>query len=140
MAQQFTGKDMVLEFGTDDISVTARKVTMTENADPPEDIDITHKGDTERQLLDGLPGAVKTTVTIDALDETGQANTLAGLSLNAKDTLVFYPEGKTSGKARMTLNNATFRNRVQTTPYDGAAELSGTFDSKEGATWDTYST
>lgn len=140
MADQFTGKDMVLEFGTTDISTAMRKVTMTENADPPEDIDVTHKGDTEKQLIDGLPGAVKTTVSAEALDETGQGSPIGGLSLNAKDTLIFYPEGKTNGKAMMTLNNTTFRNRVQTTPYDGAAEISATFDSKESASWDTYST
>lgn len=140
MADQFTGKDMVLEFGTDDVSASMRKVTLTENADPPEDIDITHKGDTERQLLDGLPGATKSTVAAEMLDETGQASVLSGISLNTKDTVIFYPEGKTNGKAMMTLDNATFRNRVQTTAYDGAAELTATFDSKEAATWDTYAT
>ncbi len=140
MADQFTGKDMVLEFGTVDISTAMRTVELTENADPPEDIDITHKGDTERQLLDGLPGAVKTTVRAEALDETGQVSPIATATLNTKDTLIFYPEGKTSGKAKMTLNNATFRNRTQRTPYDGAAEISAEFDAKEKATWSTYTT
>lgn len=140
MADQFTGQNMVLEFGTQDVSDGARRVSVNETADPPEDIDITHKGDTERQLKDGLPGAVKTSITIESLDETGQASGLAALDLNTKDTLTFYPEGKTSGKARMTLNNATFRTRTQTTPYDGAAEITGGFDAKEGCTWDTYTT
>jgi hypothetical protein len=140
MADQFTGKNMVLEFGTVDVSASMRKVTITENADPPEDIDVTHKGDTERQLLDGLPGAVKTTVAADALDETGQASEIANLSINSLDTLIFYPEGKVNGKAKMTLNSATFRNRVHTTPYDGAVELSATFDSKQACTWSTYAT
>lgn len=135
---EYTGRNMVLEFETNDISDQARRVVIDEAADAPEDIDVTHKGDTERQLIDGLPGAVKTTVTIEALDESGGVGDIMALVLNTTGTLNFYPNGKVEGEAEGVLNNATLRSRNQTVAYDDATTVTAVFESKQSVTWGTY--
>jgi len=56
MADQFSGVNVAVFFNTVDISGTARTVTVGEEAAAPDTIDGTHKGDTARNLIEGLPG------------------------------------------------------------------------------------
>lgn len=134
----FTGKDMVLEWGTIDISVTSREITVNEAAASTPDIDVTHKGDTEQQLMDGLPGAPKTTIKQTVLADDA-STVIQDLVQNDQDTLSFYPQGKTHGKPEFTLNNAIFLNRDYREPYNEPAVWDLNFEAKEGGTWSTYS-
>lgn len=139
MADQYTGKDMVVEYNTVDISGTARTVEVTESSDEPESIDKTHKGDATRLTIEGFPGATGTQVTVNALDEVGGVAAMKDFAANAKDTLVIYPEGKVHTKEKITVQNARLIEMGETIPYDNVAEWNVTFSAKNTVTRGTYS-
>ncbi len=140
MADQYLGSSVVVVYNTVDVSGTARTVEITESSDEPEDIDKTHKGDTTRLLIEGFPGATKTQVTMNALDEVGGVNTMLDFAANAKDTLYVYPEGKTVTKPEIVIHNARLIELGQTIPYDNVVELNATWSAKNTVTRGTYAT
>ena len=139
MADQYIGDDVVVEFNTVDISGTARTVTVAEEASPPDSIDSTHKGDTARVLLEGLPGSVETNVTLEALSEVGAVDNMLDFALNTKDTLLIYPEGKTHTYPLITIQNARYHGLTQNIPYDDVVGWTAVFNAKNTATHGTYS-
>lgn len=139
MADQFTGKDVVVKFNTVDISATARTVEITESAEEPEEIDKTHKGDTERLTIEGLPGATATSITMNILDEVGGVAALLDFAVNTKSTLTVYPEGMTHAKESIIIQNARLIEIGETIPYDGVVELNATWNAKNTVTRGTYS-
>lgn len=136
---EYTGEDLAVFFNTVDISGQMRTVSVQEAADEAEEIDVTHKGDAARVLLEGFAGAEKTTVEVELLDESGDASAIMDFALNAKDTLYVYPEGRTAGKTELTLENARMNQRTQELVYDDAASVSATFHAKNTITRGTYS-
>ena len=136
---EYTGSSLAVFFNTVDISGQMRTVSVQEAADEAEEIDVTHKGDSARVLLEGFAGAEKTTVEVELLDESGDASNIMDFALNAKDTLLIYPEGKTHTYTELTLNNARMNQRTQELVYDDAAMISATFHAKNTITRGTYS-
>lgn len=139
MAVKYSGVDMLVHFGGTDISAYARSIEINETADAPEDIDVTVKGDTARQILEGLPGAVKTTASLTALDIYDALHAFGTVALNTKSTLQVWPKGQTHTYPELTLQNARLHERGETVPYDGAVELSGAWEAKNSLTRGTYS-
>jgi hypothetical protein len=136
---EYSGKDLQVFWNTIDISGQGRRVVINETAGEPEEVDITHRGDTERTALETYPGTVKTNVEYSCLDESGGSAALLGIDINDQDTLYIYPEGKTHGNAQITVTNARLIDRSQPVEYDQAVELEATFHAKNGVTRDTYS-
>lgn len=139
MADQFVGDDVAVFYNTVDISGTARTVTVAEEAPAPPDIDCSHKGDTAQNLKEGIPGGVTTSVTIEALDEVGGVSAMKDFAINAKDTLIIYPEGKVHQYPSLTIQNARYHALSETIPYDGAAAWTASFNAKNTVTRGTYS-
>lgn len=137
---EYKGNSVVVEYNSLDISGQARTVTVNEVADEPEDIDATHKGDSRRNLIEGFPGSEKTDVEVEILDEAGDASNLMSFEINAKDTLIIYPEGKTHTYPKLTVNNARLINRSQNIVYDDVASITAAFHAKNTVTRGTYST
>ena len=138
--EEYTGIDLVVEYNTVDISGLARSARVAEDAGEPEEYDITHKGDTAKQILEGLPEAPKTRVEYNCLDETLGASALLDFAINAKDTLLIYPEGKTHTYPLLTLNNARLVNRSQPIEWNAPVPLDATFVAKNSLTRSSYST
>jgi hypothetical protein len=136
---EYSGINLAVFFNTVDISATGRRINVQESADEPEEYDTTHKGDSEKTVLEGLPGSKKTQVQFSALDESGGAAALLTFALNTKDTLKIYPEGKTQGKPELTLNNARLTQRTQNVEYNAPVPLDATFVAKNSLTRGTYS-
>lgn len=136
---EYSGKDLQVFFNTVDLSGQGRRVVVNETAGEPEEVDITHRGDSERSALETYPGTVKTNVEFTCLDESGGGAGLLGFALNAQDTLLIYPRGKTHGYEQITVNNARLIDRSQPVEYDQAVELEATFHAKNSVTRDTYS-
>ena len=136
---EYSGSLLVVKYNTVDISGQGRRVRVNENAGEPEEIDITHKSDTERQILESYPGSQTTSVDFTCLDESDGAANLLDFAINAKDTLLIYPEGLTAGNEVLTLSNARLISRVRGLEYDGAAEIEATFHAKNSITMSTYS-
>jgi len=136
---EYSGKDLEVYFGTVNISGQGRRVVINETAGEPEEVDITHRGDSERSALETYPGTVKTNVEYSCLDESGGNAGLLGFALNAQDTLLIYPEGRTHGKPEIEVDNTRLIDRSQPVEYDQAVELEATFHAKNSVTRDTYS-
>ena len=134
MADQFIGDAMDVYYNTVDIGGTARTVTVDVKAASPPEIDCTHKGDTEQNLKEGIPGGIICDVSLDALDESGGVSAMKDFAVNAIDTLFIYPEGKTAGHEQLTIQNARFLGFTETIPYDGAVGWVATFNAKNSVT------
>ena len=136
---EYSGSLLAVYYNSIDWSGQGRRVRVNENAGEPEEIDVTHKGDSERQLLESYPGGQTTTVDVVVLDESDGAAAALDVAINAKDTLWVFPEGVTHGNEMLTLNNARLISRVRSLEYDGAAEIEATFHAKNSITMSTYS-
>jgi len=136
---EYSGKDLQVFWNTVDISGQGRRVVINETAGEPEEVDITHRGDTERTALETYPGTVKTNVEYSCLDESGGSAALLGIDINDQGTLYVYPEGQTHGKAQITVSNARLIDRSQPIEYDQAVELEASFHAKNAVSRDTYS-
>lgn len=137
MAEHYTGKNLLVNFGAVDISAYARSCTINEDAGAAETIDSTHKGDTERTTIEGFPGAQETTVEYMMVDIYDSMTAFGSMALNSKDTLTIYPYGNTSTYPMLTLQNARLHARSEPIVYDGLTEISGTFNAKNSLTRST---
>ena len=137
---EYAGKSLVIEFGGTDISTSARTAEISEDRGETEKIDVTVKGDTERQHILGFQGADNTTVTCTILADDGGSDPVAALTMGDKDTLDIFPEGKTVNQDLDRLTNAEIISRSKSVPYDGAVEWSITFNSVDAMSYTTYTT
>lgn len=140
MAEEYSGINLKVMFGAADISGTGRKVTVTENAPIPPDIDVSHKEDTEQQTVEGLPGAQSTDVAFEMIDIYDALTALGTAAINTKDTLIIYPFGMSNTYPMLTLQNARLTQRVSDSPYDGAVTMTAAWHAKNSLTRGTYST
>jgi hypothetical protein len=139
MAEHYDGRDLVVEFAGVDISAYARSFEVTESAEEPEEIDVTTKGDTERQTIEGFPGSQSTDVAYTMLDIYDALHAFGTVAINTKSTLTMYPKGKTSTYPMLTLQNARLIERGHNVVYDEAVELTGSFTATNSLTRGTYS-
>lgn len=136
---EYSGSLLAVWYNSIDVSGQGRRVRVNENAGEPEEIDVTHKGDSEREILESYPGAQTTSVDYTCLDESDGVSTMLDDAINAVDTLWVFPEGVTHGNELLTLNNARLISRVRGLEYDGAAEIEATFHAKNSITMGTWS-
>jgi len=136
---EFKGSSVVVEFAGTDISGSARTVTISEDPGEAEKIDVTVKGDTERQFLAGFPGGDNTTVTMNAL-ALDASDTIEAIATNTTGTLLVLPEGDTQGAVAVTITAMRLIGKEYVVPYDGAVEWNLTFNSETGATYGTNDT
>jgi len=139
-SEEYSGINLKVMFKGADISGQGRKITVTENAPIPPDIDVSHKGDSEVQVVEGLAGARTTDAAIETVDIYDAITALGSVALNTKDTLVVYPYGMTHTYPMLTLQNARLTQRVSDSPYDGAVTLTAAWHAKNSLTRGTYST
>ena len=135
---EFKGDSLAVFFNTVDISLQMQTVSVNEEGAEPPDIDITHKGDTVQQVLEGLPVAKKTGVEVHLFDSNADNAEIMQFAIQAKDTLYVYPEGQTHTYTELTLNNARLINRTQDIPYDNAVTIDASFHAKNSITRGTY--
>lgn len=135
---EYKGADLAVFYNSVDISGQARTVTVNEEAGEPEQLDVTHKGDTERQLLEGFAGAQRTSVELGVLDDSA-GHSLLDFDVNSKDTLYVYPRGKTHTYEEITVENARMISRTEPIVYDQAVEITTNFLALNSCTRGTYS-
>lgn len=139
MPVHYDGRNLTVVFGAVDISDYIRSCTINESAPAPPEIDTTHSGDTARTHIEGLPGAVTTTVDIELLDIYDSLHAFGTQTINTQDTLIVYPYGSTHTYPMLTLQNARFHQRGDSHSIDNAAAMTGTFEAKNTVTRSTYS-
>lgn len=139
MGDEFSGKDLVVEYGTTDISEKARRIRFNQAAGDPKTADITHKGDTEDQTLELRGSQVVTTADFSCLGETGDSAALMGFDVNDVEDLVAYPEGKTHTYPMLTLADARLVSLDEPYEYDKEVEYGGQFKAFSKLVRSTYS-
>ena len=136
---EFKGSEVVVEFGGTDISVSARTATVSEAPGEPEKLDVTVKGDTARQYIEGFPGGDNTTVTVEALAD-GASDAIEPIATNTTGNMEILPEGDVQGGIKVTVNSMRLITKDYTVPYDGAVAWSLSFNSTTAATYGTNAT
>jgi len=133
---EFKGEDLILNFAGTDLSGGGRVVTVSEAPGEAEKLDVTVKGDSARQYLEGFPGGANTTVTLTAL---AQASTdpIEGIAANTTGAIEILPEGDTAGAISVDIAAMRLIGKDYTVPYNGAVEWSLTFNSATVATYGT---
>jgi len=91
-------------------------------------------------MLEGLPGSVATTATLEGLDEIGGVANIFDLTLNAEDTLLVYPRGKTHSYELLTIQNCRYIGIDQNIAYDDVVGFTASFSAQNTVTRGTYST
>lgn len=135
---EYSGKDMQSFFGSAELTQLTR-VRINPEADEPDEYDVTHATDTQKQILEGLAGAAKTGVEVACYDESGGSHALMDLTVGDQDTFTFYPEGKVHGNPQCTVSSATLLTRPVSAEHNAPVELEATFKSATADSWDTYS-
>jgi hypothetical protein len=104
---EYTGQYMVAKFGGTKLTQLTR-VSIEPKAAEPEFQDATHAEDSESQEVEGMAGAVRTRITIEAYDEQAGAHPLLDLDPNDTGSFEFFPEGTGTGKEKVTMSTVRF--------------------------------
>jgi hypothetical protein len=120
---EYTGKDMKAYWGTNALDNLTR-ISIEPKAAEPDYLDATHAEDTERQELEGMPGAVRTRITVEAYDKTGGAHKLLDLDPNDEGTFVLYPTGTASGET-VTMADSIFLGSPREFPFGELVKITG---------------
>jgi len=140
MAVHYDGRSLRVMFGAVDISAYARSCTVDETAPEPDELDSTHKGDTEKQTIEGLAGAQSTSVNFTMLDIYDSMTAFGSMPINSIDTLIIYPRDSVLTYPMLTLQNARLISRSEPIEYNGVVEISGVFSARNSLTRGTYTT
>ena len=133
---EFKGDDLILNFGGTDLSGSGRVVTVSEAPGEAEKLDVTVKGDSARQYIEGFPGGANTTVTLAALAD-GASDAIEAVAANTTGAMEILPEGDTAGAIGITIAAMRLIGKDYTVPYDGAVEWALTFNSVTAASYGT---
>ena len=136
---EFKGDDVILDFAGTDISGSARVVTVSEAPGEAEKLDVTVKGDSARQYIEGFPGGANTTVTLAALALDG-SDTIEAVTTNTTGAMSILPEGDVQAAIEVTVAAMRLIGKDYTVPYDGAVEWALTFNSVTAAVYGTNQT
>ena len=136
---EFKGDAVILDFAGTDISGSARVVTVSEAPGEAEKLDVTVKGDTARQYIEGFPGGANTTVTLSALALDG-SDTIEAVAANTTGAMSILPEGDVQAGIEVTVAAMRLIGKDYTVPYDGAVEWALTFNSVTAASYGTNQT
>jgi hypothetical protein len=140
MAVHYDGRDLVVYFGAVDISAYARSITIDESAPEPDELETTHKGDTEKQTIEGLAGAQSCSASFTMIDIYDSMTAFGSMPINSIDTLIIYPHNSILTYPMLTLQNARLTARSEPIEYNGVVEISGTFNARNSLTRGTYTT
>jgi hypothetical protein len=136
--EEFKGNNVVSEFNNVDISTTLTQVEISEEATEPKEIDVTHRGDSQMEALEGLPGKTKGRVTMQCWDEKDGVSAIYGFNIGDKYPLDVYPEDKVSGKPVRSIALATLLKRTQPIQVEQAVNFSLEFSFIGTVTKTTY--
>jgi hypothetical protein len=120
---EYTGKLMKAYWGTGAISQITRVAVETKAAEP-DFLDATHAEDTSRVEVEGMAGAVRTRITLEAYDTSDGAHELLDISVNSTGTFVLYPEGTGTGNETVTVSSARFLGSPREFPFGDLVKIS----------------
>ena len=115
---KYTGKDMVVKFGTVDISGQGRNLEVSQTAD---EIDVTTYGSDDKEFIVGM---VERDATLEVLDDSASSTIRNALKPGSVSSLTWFPIGTTSGNPKFSVGTAVVKEQNLSYPYDDAITMS----------------
>lgn len=115
---KYTGKDMVIKFGTVDVSGAGRTLDISQTAD---EIDVTAYGSTDKEFI---VGKVERSATMEVLDNSTDTLIRTSLAPGTSNSMAWFPIGTASGNPKFTVGTAVVLENSISYPYDDAVTMS----------------
>lgn len=115
---KYTGKDMVIRFGTLNVSGQGRSLEISQQAD---DIEVTTYGSTDKEFITGF---TERSATLEILDDNGSSAIRDALKPGSTNSLTWYPQGTASGKPVRSVGTCVITEANESYPYDDAVVIS----------------
>lgn len=116
---KYTGKDMVVKFGTLSVAGQGRNLDVSQTTD---EIDVTTYGSTDKEFIVGL---VDRTATLEILDSNSSSVIRTAFTPGSANSLTWFPIGTASGNPKLS-GSAIVKESNKSYPYDGAVLISVT--------------
>jgi predicted secreted protein len=111
---KYSGKDMVLRFGTISVAGAGRNFEVSQSAD---DIDVTSYGSAAKEFITGL---VDRSATLEVLDDSTNTTIRNKFTPGSSDSLTWFPIGTASGNPKFAVGTAIVTEANLQYPYDDA--------------------
>ena len=112
---KYTGKDMVLKFGTLSVAGQGRNFEVNQSAD---EVEVTTYGSTDKEYVAGLTDR---SATLEVLDGNDASNPIrAKFRPGSSDSLTWFPIGTASGNPKFAVGTAVVTEANVSYPYDDA--------------------
>jgi hypothetical protein len=115
---KYTGKDMVVRYGTLSVAGQGRNLQVQETA---AEIDVTTYGSTDEEFIVGL---VDRQGSLDILDGNDPSNAIrAAFTTGTANSMTWFPIGTASGNPKFSCGTVLIKGSTKSYPYDGAVLL-----------------
>ena len=123
---KYTGKDMVVKFGTLSVAGQGRNLEVSQSAD---EVDVTTYGSSDKEFITGL---IERTATLEILDDSTNSAIRTAFKPGTSNSMTWFPIGTASGLPKFSVGTAVVTEANLSYPYDDAVlievtlRLSGT--------------
>lgn len=118
---KYTGKDMVLKFGTLSVAGQGRNFEVEQAAD---EVEVTSYGSTDKEYVAGLTDR---SATLEVLDDNAANNPIrVKFRPGSSDSLTWFPIGTASGNPKFAVGTAVVTQANIAYPYDDAVLINVT--------------
>lgn len=115
---KYTGKDMVVKFGTTSVAGQGRNLEVEQSAD---EIDVTTYGSTAKEYIAGL---LDRSCSLEILDDSASSTIRQKFIPGSTGSLTWFPIGTASGNPKFSVGTAVVTQANQSYPYDDAVLIS----------------
>lgn len=117
---KYTGKDMVVKFGTFNVAGQGRNLEVSQSGD---EIDVTTYGSTDKEFITGF---VDRTATLEVLDDSTVSALRVAMKPGSTGSLTWFPIGTASGNPKLSAATAVVTGQDLQYPYDDAVLMNVT--------------
>jgi len=107
-----------VKFGTVSVAGQGRSLEVAQSAD---EVDVTTYGSSAKEFITGL---VERTATLEILDDSASTAVKDAFAPGSSSSLIWYPQGTSSGKPYGSIGTAVVTSADQSYPYDDAVVVS----------------
>lgn len=115
---KYTGKDMVVKFGTLSVAGFGRQLEVEQSAN---EIDVTAYGSTDQEFIAGF---VDRSASLEILDDNSSSTVRSAFTPGTSNSLTWFPIGTTSGNPKLSVGTAVVTEANKSYPYDDAVVIS----------------
>lgn len=117
---KYTGKDMVVKFGTFNVAGQGRNLEVSQSGD---EIEVTTYGSTDKEFITGFTDR---TATLEVLDDSANSALRIAMKVGSSASLTWYPIGTTGSNPKLSAATAVVTGQDLQYPYDDAVLMNVT--------------